>query len=125
MIACLFLHHASVDASLIGLDGFGITQLQRISDQRVTDGDFCQTGRTGHKSSQVVTVQVMPCVDAQARIQRSLRGLGIGLQLLLLIGLAPVGGKRLGVQLYAVGTHGFGGGHLLRNGVHEQTHAHA
>ena len=91
----------------------------------MADGDLAHAGHHAQKVGEVVAVEVVPGVHAQPAIER---GLGGGAKALQLRGLrrgAPGGGVGLGVQLHAVGAHGFGGGHLAGLGVHEQADAHA
>lgn len=58
----------------------------------MADGDFEHTGHLAHKGGEVVAVQVVPGIHAQAGIQRSLGCFGIAGQLLGLLrdlGLLP------------------------------------
>ena len=78
-----------------------------------------------HKGRQIVLVQVVPGIQTQTHSRRSLRGSHIAGQLFVLHWPTPGGGVGLGVQLDPISTHGAGGGHLLRDRVHEQAHPHA
>ena len=70
---------------MVGLHGGGIAQLQCIGNQGMTDGDFEHAGHLAHKGGEVVAVEIMPGIHAQAGIQRRLGGGGVALQLLGLL----------------------------------------
>ena len=91
----------------------------------MADRDLAHTGHRPQKVGQVVAVQVVAGVDAQAERQRRLgRGREAGQhagQQRTAMGF----GVGLGVELDAVGAAGPHGRHRRRVGIHEQADAHA
>ena len=90
----------------------------------MADRHFADTGHLPQEGGEVVEVQIVARVDPQAGRQRGLRGLGVAGANRLLGGAAMGAGIGLGVELDPIGPGGAGGGHGLRQRVHEQAHPH-
>ena len=91
----------------------------------MADGDFFHAGHLAHEGGEVVAVQIVAGVDAQAGVDGGLGGFGKTQQLRGLARCTPGAGVGLGVQLNTIRADGFGQRHLGRVGVHEEADAHA
>ena len=88
-------------------------------------GHLQHLGHGAQKIGQVVAVEVVAGIDAQACVQGGLASPHKALQHLAALGVAPGAGVALGVELHAVGAPGANSRHGGRIGVHEEAHAHA
>jgi hypothetical protein len=67
--------------------GVGHAELQRVGDQRMADRHLQHARHGAQEVGEVVAVQVVPGIDAQAGLRRGARGGGKALQLRLLPGV--------------------------------------
>ena len=91
----------------------------------MADRHFAHARHGLQERREVVAIEVVACVDAQAAVERHLRRLRIRGERFCLSRSAECAGIAFGIQLDAVGARFLDGLHRLRHGVHEQAHAHA
>ena len=85
---------------------------------------FCQSGQVG-KQRQILLIEVVTGIDAQACVQSRLRSLGelpiAVLGTLVRGAVLPKGlGIGAGIKLYAIGTIVSGNRHVFDHGIHKQ-----
>ena len=56
--------------------GGGQPLVECFADQRVTDGDFCQSGNRGLECTQVGLAEIVPGIDGESGLLRATRGIG-------------------------------------------------
>src|SRR5262249_33234704 len=106
-------------------DCLGESELEGIANQGVADGYLIEKRNGGEKRRQVVKVEIVPGVDAEAKGVRSLGRLGVARQFPMRFAVDEGVGVRLGVQLDAVSTNLRCQFDLFGDGVHEQADAAA
>ena len=90
----------------------------------MADRDFEHAGHFTQKLGEVVAVQVVAGVDAQAAQGRGLGRLDKGLQSFFFVQPGPGARVGFGVKLHTVCAQFHHSGHGLGHRVHEQAHAH-
>src|SRR6185369_7885271 len=88
-----------LDRTAVHAHRFRHAELERIGDQRVADRDLENAGNGGEKRAEVVAVEVVAGVDAEAGALRCLRGGAEARELAGLARRAERRGIRLGVEL--------------------------
>lgn len=91
------------NATQVVANGGAVAQLQRIGYQGVADRHLLNARHLAHKGGQVVAVQVVASIDAQASGAGGTGGFGETLQLRGLRRRGPGRGIRFGVELHPVG----------------------